>query len=275
MATLSLKKCLSAAVLVTVSSWGYAGTTVITFDEDTIAGNVVALQHGTVINSQYAALGVNVSVNNKSSGNHYGVLYNTAPGTASPDKNNNRDSDLTGPSWGNSNFNSRNFNAGNALVIQENGTGCGDGVCDQPDDQAGRRSDGLAGYVTFNLDFTIDALGFDLIDFQTNVGAGEVEKSEVMLFDNALKVQSFKFSDFVNRPNGAMFGENSINRIFLDSFASTNVNKVKFKIFGSGAVDNLRLTSTDTGSTTTVPEPGTLALFGLTLLGMLRLNRIK
>lgn len=266
---ISFKKFVAAALLASGASVAYAGTTVITFDEDTIDGDIVALQHGTVINNQYQDVGVTISVNNKGGGPNKGVLYNTTPGTSSSDKNNDRDADLTGPTWGNSNFDASSYNAGNTLIIQENSTGCGDGVCNDPDDQAGRNSDGLAGYVTFNLDFEIEALGFDLIDFQSDLTAPEVTKSEVMLFDDTMKVQTFKFSDFISDANSAMYGENSINRIFIDSFTSTTIDKVKFKIFGTGAIDNLRLTTTSTQ----VPEPGTLALFGLTLLGLTRLTR--
>ncbi len=267
----SFKKIISAAVITTASSVAFAGTTVITFDEDTIAGNIVTLQHGTVIQNQYQDVGVTVNVNNKGGGPNKGVLYNTAPGTDSADKNNDRDSDLTGPAWGNSNFDASSYSAGNSLVIQENNNGCGDNVCNKPDDQVGRSSDGLAGYITFNLDFDIAALGFDLIDFQADLRAPEVASSEVRLFEDAMQVQTFTFSDFINDANSALYGENSINRIFIDSFSNTNINKVEFKIFGTGAIDNLRLTNTSTQ----VPEPGTLALFGLALFGLTRLTRKK
>jgi hypothetical protein len=270
--SLSVKKTLAATVLVTVSCFAYASTTVITFDESSVDGNLVSLQHGTVINNQYAAVGVQVTVDNQSTGPDLGVLYNTSPGTSAADKNNDRDSDLTGPNWGNSNFDASNYSAGNALIIQENNYGCDDGVCNQPDDQVGGSNGGLTGYITFDLDFNIDALGFDLIDFQSDLRTPEVANSEVMLYDNAIKTQSFRFSDFLSAPNGALYGESSINRIFIDSFASNNVSTVKFKIYGTGAIDNLTLTTTSS-STTSISEPPIFAFFGLTLLGMLRFNR--
>ncbi len=264
MATLSLKKIISAAVLVTASAVVHAGTTVITFDEDTIAGNLVTLQHGTVISNQYAALGVNISVDNNQSGPDLGVLYNTDPGTGAPDKFNDADSDLTGPNWGNSNFAAGTYEAGNSLIIQENNTGCGDLVCNSPDDQAGE----LAGYITFDLDFEIDALGFELIDFQDNRrGVKEVQNSLVTVYNAAMQQQVFNFSDFTSAQYGAAnFGENSINRIMIDSFNIAGVNKVKFEVHGTGALDSLRLT-------TKVSEPATLALFGLMLAGMARVSR--
>lgn len=269
LASLSLKKFISAAVLATVSAGVYAGTTVITFDEDTIAGNLVTLQHGTVISSQYAALGVNVSVDNQQAGPDLGVLYNTSPGTSAPDKNNDRDSDLTGPNWGNSNFLSNNYSAGNTLIIQENNTGCGDSVCNRPDDQAGE----LAGFITFDLDFEISELGFELIDFQdNNNGVQEVQNSLVTVYNAAMEQQVFNFSDFSSAQYGAAnFGENSINRIMIDGFNIAGVNKVQFEVHGTGALDTLKLTST----TTKVPEPTTLALFGLMLAGMSRVSRKK
>lgn len=268
MVTRKLKSIFSAAVLVTASAGVHAATTVITFDEDTIAGNVVTLQHGTVIDNQYAALGVNVSVDNQQSGPDLGVLYNTAPGTSAPDKNNDSDADLTGPNWGNSNFSSGSYSAGNTLIIQENDSGCGDNVCNDPDDQAGE----LAGYITFDLDFEITELGFELIDFQdNNSGVQEVQNSLVTVYNAAMEQQVFNFSDFTSAQYGAAsFGENSINRVMIDSFNIAGVNKVLFEVHGTGALDTLRLTSS-----TEIPEPATLALVGLMLAGMGRASRRK
>lgn len=251
------------------SASALAGTTVITFDEDTIAGNLVSLKHGTVITDQYAAVGVRVSVDNASSGPDLGVLYNTKPGTGG-DKNNDRDSDLTGPNWGNSNISDvNNYSAGNALIIQENSYGCSDGVCNYPDDQVGRSGDGLAGYITFDLDFELSSLGFDLIDFQADLSAPEVSQSQVIL-SNAMDSVAYNFSDFLSAPNSAMFGENSINRVVLNSLGLSGVNQVKFKVFGTGAIDTLRLGE---NTSTQVSEPFSLALFGLALVGLYRVSR--
>lgn len=261
---------LFTVLFLAVSSGGVlAATTIITFDEETIAGNLVSLKHGTVVKDQYAALGVRVSVDNLSSGPDLGVLYNTTPGTGG-DKNNDRDSDLTGPNWGNSNIAGVNsYSAGNALVIQENNYGCSDGVCNRPDDQVGRSGDGLAGIVTFDLDFEISSLGFDLIDFQSDLSTPEVSNSQVIL-SNAMDSVAYNFSDFLSAPNNAIFGENSINKVVLNSLGLSGINQVKFKIFGTGAIDTLRLGET---TSTQVSEPISIALFGLALIGLFRVTR--
>lgn len=256
-------------VLAVGSSIALAGTTVITFDEETIAGSLVSFKHGTVVKDQYAAVGVRVSVDNLSSGPDLGVLYDTSPGTGG-NKNNDRDSDLTGPNWGNSNIaGANNYSAGNALIIQENGNGCSDGVCNRPDDQVGRRGDGLSGIITFDLDFEISSLGFDLIDFQSDLSTPEVSGSQVIL-SNAMDSVAYNFSDFLSAPNNSLFGENSINRVVLNSLGLSGINQVKFKIFGTGAIDTLRLGETPL---TQVSEPVSLALFGLALFGLFRVTR--
>lgn len=258
----SLKKVLVLSLATLTSAQALAGTSTITFDE--ISQNLV---HGSVLNAQYS--GVNITANNPNRAHNLAVIYDTTPNN--PANNGlditQYDPDLEGPNWAGSNLqseygiNPNSYNAGNAVIIQENNIGCGDGVCNFPDDELGRP----AGTLTFDFDFDVNSFGFDLIDFE-NV---EQLNSSVTFFNGSGASNVFQFSDFLTS-HSAVFGNNTLNRIWIDTLGLTNVNRAVFNFGGSGAVDTIAYERTPT---TQVSEPSTIALFALAILGYARLRR--
>ena len=239
--------------MLTVPSYlAQAVTSTITFDEPNIA-------HGTVVNTQFS--GVAISADNLANGPDLAVAYSTVPNNPSNVglASGQYDADLEGPDWGNNNFaqfgiDASSYNTGNALIIQENNIGCDDGVCDFPDDEGSRP----AGTVTFDFDFNITSLSFDLIDFE------DVEKtnSNVTFFNEVMESITYTFSSFIGGVHNAVYGDNSINRIILDTIGITDANRVVFDFGGSGAIDTVKYTTS-----TDIPEPSTLALMILAVLG--------
>jgi hypothetical protein len=254
----NLQKWIVGSIVTLASCQAMATTTVITFDELT-----AGLVHGSVLNSQYA--GVSISATNFDNGTDLAVIYNTDPnaGNGNGLSGNDYDPDLEGPSWSSSNLgtygiDSSTYMSGNAVIVQENSTGCGDGVCNFPDDEGSRP----AGEIVFDFDFTVSSLGFDLIDFEDVETTG----SSLKIYNEALEEFTYEFSTFVSSQS-AEFGNNSINRILLSSLGIDNVNRAVFNFGGSGAVDTVSYRRTPTTGTQ-ISEPSTFALFGLALLGL-------
>ena len=257
-----LKRKLSSVVLLTALCAGVgsvqAGTTTITFDEVNIA-------HGTIVNTQFS--GVTIAAENFSHGPDLAVAYSTQPNNpvnAGLDPSQ-YDPDLEGPAWANNNLgqfgiDAATYNTGNALIIQENDTGCGDGVCDFPDDEGSRPS----GTITFDFDFTITSLAFDLIDFEDV----ESTNSNVTFYNDAMQSVTYTFASFMGGVHNAVYGDNSINRIILSSISIGDANRAVFDFGGSGAVDTIKYTTS-----TEVPEPSTLALIAFAVFAMTRMGR--
>lgn len=253
------KRVLGMAVAIMsglASGQAMANVTTITFDEVT-----QGLVHGSVLNSQYS--GISISAENLSSGPDLAVIYNTSGGNSTQ-----YDTDLEGPAWGNNNLaqhslDASTYQAGNAVIIQENNyqNSCDTGICARPDDEGSRPS----GTVTFEFDFNITSMGFDLIDFE------DVERrnSSVTFFNDAMESVTHTFSSFTGGIHNAVFGDNSINRIYLASIGLTNVNKAVFSFGGSGAVDTIKYVR-EPGTSTQVSEPSVLALMALALIALVR-----
>jgi hypothetical protein len=215
-----------------------AGAALITFDED-------GLTNGTVINDQYQAeFGLTISAVNEGIGPDRAVLFDSSlRGT--------RDPDLEFAKTGNLAF----FNI---LIIQENDEGCGDGICDKPDDEGSRP----AGSITFAFDPAAPLLsfGFDLLDIEDD----DPETMGMVLFysggSSGTLVESASFADFAAR-DGALFGDNSANRISPFVFSEADaIDTVVFQMGGSGGLDNVGFDL--------VPEPATAGLLGLGLMGL-------
>ena len=243
-----MKRIISLVAIALVSSSVHAG--VITFDE-------LGLTHGSVVNNQYS--GVAISAINITSGDgaNFAVAYNSS-GTGG------EDSDLEGPTWGNSNITGVNtMNFGNVLIIQENhsdGTGvqgCAGGQCLFPDDEGQRR----AGSLIFDFDMSIDSFGFDLIDVEGAEASGGFLASFFGSGGGLLGFIGFEqFEPGGAFDQGAVYGDNSVNRIDpIDLSVFGDVKRVELGLGGSGAVDNIKYS---------VPEPLTIALFGIGLFGL-------
>lgn len=224
------KKLLAITLpLAFVAVSGSASALTLTFDEDFI-------QHGTIIDDEYSSLGVNIYSNNTGGGPDLAVAYDTTE-RGGYNRFTNRDTDLTG-----------NFGAGNALIIQEN-SHCDALICSKPDDEGSRPAGSL--FVAF--DYIIGSFSFDLIDIERP----ETRGAEVRYINgDGNRVGSIPYADL----DGAVFGDNSFNSSGTISLAGLGVTTLEFFMGGSGAIDNI--------SVSTVPLPASASIFALGLAGL-------
>lgn len=228
------KKLLAVALPVSALTIGSgANALTLTFDEDFI-------DHGTIINEQYADLGVSISAVNNSRGPDLAVAYDT---TARPaNRFTNRDADLTG-----------DFGTGNALIIQENRF-CSYTKCYLADDEGSRPS----GSLFFSFDYVINSFSFDFIDIEEP----EVTGAEIRYFDDSSNVVGSISFDSLDE---VVFGDNTFNSTDDISLAGLGVTTLEFVLGGSGALDNI--------SVSTVPLPASASIFALGLFGLQAFRR--
>jgi hypothetical protein len=235
----ALAACL-AALLLTLPS--IAGAVTITFDDQ-------GFVHGSVITS---ANGVSIVADNFTRNFDYAVTFDSeANGTADPDL----EADFAGlPRWSGGNLVGEEL--GLMLILQENESGCGSGVCSSPDDE-GRRP---AGTLSFLFDTPITSIGFDLIDVDSTTS----ENGSITFYDTT---GASVTRDFATILAGLTIGNNTANRItplLAESLGLGPIDEVVFTMGGSGAIDNVDFIP--------IPEPAT-ALFvglGLAILGATR-----
>ena len=225
----SLRVC--AVALLALAPGAAAATTTITFSE-------FGLVNGEVVDTDFASLGLDsITTTNIGGGPNLGIIFDSM--TPSFD-----DGDLEGPPWTVGNL-APSTSLGNILIIQENSTGCGDDVCDVPDDE-GTRPAG-----SFDLSFAsapITSFGFDLIDVE-----GTTAENGSIVFHDGLATFTITFDDLelggAFAVAGLVFGNNSANRIPEITAASVGLSqfdRVVINMGGSGGIDNL-----------VIPEPGT------------------
>jgi hypothetical protein len=212
------------------------------------------LVHGEIPGVAFhAAHGVTVSATNADgNGPDIAVAFDTSVA-------NSTDPDLVGPpvhNWAGGNM-PLDTELGRLIIIQENPISPSEqtsGIIANPDDEGARP----AGKISFFFDDPRFGVGFDLVDVE-NVESGG--GSFAVFWSGGSALASVAFSDFVaggTFDQGAVFGDNTLNRI-APIYIAGGFDQLDIVMGGSGGVDNLVLS---------VPEPTTLALFGLGLLAL-------
>jgi hypothetical protein len=241
---------LLAAAALSVFGVGPAQAVTITFS---------GLAHGEIVGTDFAAQGIaDIVTTNLGGGPNLGIVFDTErdPAVEVNDDDLLRKND----GWDAGNLASTTV-LGNALIIQENSTGCAAGnlpgsagdVCDDPDDE-GTRAAGR-----FEIFFTgpIPGLGFDLIDVED----ARTEFGSITFFNGAVMGNTITWLQLAAMDATIAYGDNSANRISPLVPADTGLaefNRVRIILGGSGAVDNLELPFIPT------PEPSALLLWAST-----------
>ncbi|MFI4898425.1 MAG: PEP-CTERM sorting domain-containing protein [Phycisphaerales bacterium JB059] len=207
------------------------------------------LVHGEIVTNQFAPLATISAINPNRPFDIAAAFDTTLMGTSDPD--------LEGPPWsgGNLAISDTKVHLGMALIIAENSTGAGDGILDNPDDEASRP----AGQLIFDFSSVYNTFGFDVIDIE-----GVVEESSSLEFYLAGGlVETIDFTEFTTLASPhydatIVFGNNHANRVspidIVDGF-----DRVVINVGGSAAFDNI-----------VVPAPSGVAMLGL---GALLANR--
>ena len=201
-----------------------------------------AFASGTIIDNEYSALGITISVDNTAGGPDLGVVFDTENPTGG-------DTDLAGP------FSSDGLgqlSPGKVLIIQENGP-CSATSCDTPDDEGGR----AAGSITISFGGPITLETIDFFDVETPE-AGPGEDNRITLFDvNGAAIAL----DFFTPDTG---GDNRWDQVF---FGISGVTAIQINMGGSGAIDNIAFQP--------VPVPAAFPLLITALAGLGFLRRRK
>ncbi len=229
-------------------------------------------EHGTVVDDEYAPF-VTISANNLTNSVDRAVAFNSALSAT-------RDDDLEAPFFSTQadlNQYKANlaagasdptdglnpFNPGNILIIQENSTGCSDGICNAPDDEGTRFLNTPTGVITFEFAQAIELLSIDFFDVE-NQENGTGSKNRITIWD----ADTNAITNVGNTPDTG--GDNLWQQILFDSSAIPelkNVGRIYVFFAGSGALDNL------TYNVSVVPVPAAVWLFGTALLGFIGFSR--
>jgi len=228
---------LAAVVSTLLALPSLASANTITFDD-------LGLVHGQIVTG---APGVSIVADNLWRPFDYAVAFDSeASGTADYDLEARRGATR----WSGGNLAGQEL--GLMLILQENSTGCGDGVCDSPDDEGNRP----AGMLTFIFDTPVDSFGFDLIDVDSLTS----ENGWIAFEDLKGGRVQIDFSTFLA---GYQIGDNTANRITpftAEALGLGPIDHIVLKLGGSGAVDNVDFTPI-----VAVPEPATALFVGIGL----------
>lgn len=228
------------------ASAGCASASIITFS---------GLEHGRIVNNQFAGLGLTVAADNFNRSFDLAVAFNTQlSGTPDPD--------IQGPPWSAGNL-SPDTVLGNVLIIQENNTGIGDGIANNPDDEGSRP----AGEFLLTFANAVSVFGLDIVDIENEVA----ETGGIRLFSNNVMVVDITWAMLRNPASpfydpSIVFGDRSANRVVplvASSFGVSGFDRAVVRMGGSGAIDNI-----------VVPAPGSAVVFvaGLVLARRRRAN---
>ncbi len=142
-------------------------------------------------------------------------------------------------------------NPGNVLILQENKRGCGDGVCDRPDDEGTR----AAGYFEFTFNSLVDILNIDFFDVEDQ--AGQDSKFFAIQFFDTDNNEIHK-NNYVPTMGDGQFVRQAFSGI-------DGVKRLVLNMPGSGAIDNLAFRATEE-----VPAPVALLILALGLAFTIR-----
>jgi hypothetical protein len=214
--------------------------TIVTFE---------GLAHGRIVDTDFAAQGISqIITTNSNRSFDYGVMFNTTrTGTADPDLED---------AWDGGN--AAGSALGNILIIQENNTGCGDDVCNNPDDEGNRP----AGSFDIRLVSAIAGFGFDLIDVESET----LEGGGITFYQGATSV-SRTWTQLHAADPTIVWGDNFVNKVGVISAGSlglTQIDRIVIAMGGSGGIDNLVL---DT-EFPPVSEPAGASLVGALVAGL-------
>ncbi len=233
--------------------------------------NFEGLEHGRIVNTQYASDGLTISADNTGGGPDLAIIFNSQEtATADPD--------LEGPDWSGGNL-APDTVLGNLLIIAENSSGSGDGIVNNPDDEGSSP----AGSLTFDFDTPITEFGFDFVDVDDNSDFG------ISFASDGSTVASIAFDDFTTSGNAFFdpsveFGDHFANRFDPITVADLNAafslslsdfDQVVVNFGGSGAIDNVNwIIALSDDDISPVPEPSSLALLALgSAIAMVRARR--
>jgi len=214
-----------------IISFALAGASVnaasINMDFNTDALNQ-SIQAGQIIDDEFASFGITISGD---SNNRHRPDKVIAFDSANPTGG---DPDLATPGYGLNN----NVALGMLLILAERDTDQNnDGFVDNPDDDAG------GGYIQFAFDSPQQASGsVDMLDIE----------------EHGSRIDLLLAGNIVNSLSIPGLGDNSFQTI---SFGLASFDTLRVSLSGSGAIGGVRMDTPGGGPE--IPEPATIALFGL------------
>lgn len=224
--------------------------------------------HGRVVTNALglSVYGVGISADNRGGGPDLAVIFDTR-------RTDTRDPDLEDPfgtarnQGSNPDITNGPQRPGHVLMVQENSTGCGDGKCNLPDDEAG-------GPNTISFDFSqfaggVDLWEIDIFDVDDDKHGRTLEN--VMLtatYTDGAPSQTIQFDG--NDIGHARSATLDLSNLFMKN---SRVGVLDVKFSGSGALDRLKFATPMSGGG--VPEPTSFAvlLTGVIGLGIARRRR--
>lgn len=218
-----------------------ASATTITFD---------GLDNGTRVDDEYFAdYGITFSGTNvDENATNVAVVFDSS-------LSNTQDTDLESPFSNINNPSLGTSNPGNILIIHEDPSSCDALTCTNPDDEGSRP----AGYFTIDFGTSVILNSIDFFDIELEEATAN---NAIQLFD--VTGTEINAGSFYTPSTG---GNNTWDRLY---FNVSDVYSVQINLNGSGAISNIDYTSS-----VSVPEPSTLAVFGIALLGFAGAARRK